>query len=146
MSDSKRKQVLDAIVDSLEGISGVKLVTQNYRGPLDNSPHKFPIIIVQDETTGIERLAYLDATAVDMKAELEVSCTCFVHDMHNDTASKRTELASSVESTLVSDTTLAALVINVEPIRIETDNGSLDNYSIFDVVFRVEYLYNHLSP
>lgn len=146
MSESKRKQVLDAIVTALEGISSVKTVTQNYKDTWDNAPHKFPIVIVQDETTEIERFAFLSSSGYDMRAEIEVSCTCYVHDMNNSLATKRTELASLVESTLVADTALAALVFNIEPVRIETDNGSIDNYSIFDVVFKVEYLYNHASP
>lgn len=146
MADSTRKDILDAIEAAVSGISSVKTVTQNYAAWWDFPSHKFPVVIIQDMNTEINRHAFVDSTADDMEAIMEVSCTCFVHDMNNSLYSKRTELISLIESTLVSDSTLAALILNIEPERIDTDNGSLDNYSIADVTFRVHYLYNHASP
>ena len=143
---SSRSTVIDAIVTALEGVSDIKTVTREYISWWDSPAHKFPVVIVRDLNTALDRHAFLDSSANDMEAVIEIACTGVVHDMNNVVAAKRDALIEDIEQTLVGNATLEGLTINVEPKRIETDNGDLDNYSIFDVVFDVDYLYNHASP
>ena len=143
---SKRKQVLDAVVAACAGITGVKSATQEYETWWQMNAHDFPRIIVRDTETELEPWSFQSSAGNDMLADMEVVVSGFVHDMHNNLATKRTDLIQDIEQTLIADSSLDALIFSIWPVRIETDNQGIDNYSIFDVVFRIQYLYNHASP
>jgi hypothetical protein len=143
---SNRKTIIDAFVSACEGISGVRGVSQNYETWWEKPAHEFPFITVRDTETTLDRHSYLSSADDDMEANLEIVATGYVHDMNNVLATKRTDLIKSIESTVVDDTTLGGLTLSVTPMSINTDDGGIDNYSICDVVFNIQYIYNHSSP
>jgi len=143
---SNRKTIIDAVVSACAGISGVKDASQEFKVWWNLLPHQYPRIIVMAEETDLERFAYLSSTDNDMQATMNITVTGYVFDEHNDLATKRTDLIKDIETAVVGDSTLSGLVLSVTPGSIRRDNGGLDNYSICDVDFEIEYLYNHASP
>ena len=148
MPDSKRKQVLDAIVTALSASTGINKAGQNVESWWEWDITNFPGVTLIDYNTEIERIAYssTDTDVDDMEARMEIVCRGFVHDMNNVLASKRTTLIKEIETVLVSSTGIAAKVKDVEILGIETDLGYIDNFSIFDSKFEVVYHFNHLQP
>ena len=148
MADSIRKQIMDAVIDALKGISqvngyqtNVRYVSERWIGydevPAKNIPAVFPV----DTDEEREPLQVGIGTTDDTQATLTVVCTCIVYDRYNETMQQRTDLMRDVEKALVNNAALAALISYIEPSSITTDGGSITNYSVWDQTFLITYVY-----
>ncbi len=146
MADSVRKTILDAVVTALEGISGIGKISTELKHWEELKPKDFPAAFPIDGDTDLERSAYAHATSEDMEAALEIIVTGYVYDRNNSLTTKRTNHIRAIELALTGDSALAALVLDCVPVKITTDKGMIENYSIFDYTFLVTYQYNHNSP
>lgn len=145
MDDSRRKQVLDAVMEVLKAIPGIGKVSTRIEAHDALKPGDFPALFPIDGDAQYSRLAFADEGAV-MECELTVVVTGYVFDARNELAKKRTDLIAAVEVALTADPTLGGVVRDVMPDRLTSDNGVLSNYSIFDFAFRVEYEYFRSEP
>jgi len=78
----------------------------------------------------------------DIESEFGIIVTCVVWDLNDSTRQARTDLMRDVEKTLLTNSSLAALIEWIEPGRITTDKGSIPNYSVWDQEFTIQYAYN----
>lgn len=143
---SSRSTVLTAIETALAASTGIRRVTRNMENWWDwRVDTEMPGVTVIDRETAIERLAYL-STGEDMEAMISLTCRGYVHDRNNDTMTKRTNLIADIEKAMTGSTGIDAVVAMVHPARVNTDEGVLENYSVFDSDYEIIYFYNHASP
>ena len=148
MANSTRSLVMSAIVTSLEGIatsayitSTLALVSESlpeHIGAIDmkNLPAVFPIDGDEDYES-----SSIGSGTNDIEARLQVVVTCVVFDKDNSTRQARTDLIRDVTKALLNDSALDALINYIEPVRTTTDQGIVQNYSIWDQEFVVNYEY-----
>ena len=146
MADSIRKQIIDAAVAALEGITNIGDVGSEYKDAGQYTVSDTPACCVLDEETTFERSAYLHDTAHDMSATMSIRIRAYEFDINNSLASKRTELIKEIELALIDDSSLAALITDIVPERLDTDYERVENWAIIDFYFTVEYDYNHNTP
>lgn len=147
MADSVRKQVIDAIAAVVLSSTGVTTVETNLKNWFDYQAHKFPVVTVLDRDTDIERLCFKESSRDDKIANMSVLIRGYVFDQNNDTSAKRTGLIRDIQVAIeTGSTAMNALIFDIPDISIETDDGIIDNYSIFDITYNVQYHYNHLTP
>jgi hypothetical protein len=113
-------------------------LTQHDQIPEKNLPAVMPIDA--DEVRGWESLA--GTSTKDLRGELTLIISCVVYDRENATRTKRLALMRDVEKCLMNDTTLGALILDIEPQRVVTDKGTIPNYSVWDHEFLIRYFYN----
>lgn len=143
---SSRSTVLSAIETALNASTGINRVTRNLENWWDWQPAvDMPGVTIIDRETAIERASYL-STGEDMEAMISLTCRGYVHDRNNDTMTKRTNLIADIEKAMTNSTAIDAVVAMVHPVRVDTDAGILENYSVFDSEFEVTYFYNHATP
>ena len=145
---SKRSNIFNAIVSSLSTSTGIQTVEQEYANWWDYMPHQFPCVTVIDRETSIERLSYRSTSLDDMQASINLTLRGYVHDFADSSsnlATARTNLVSDMEKALDSAVNSTG-IRDVRFTSIETDRGTMDNYSIIDLNCEVLYFYNHLSP
>ena len=146
MADSVRKQVLDAAEAALAAITGIGKTSQNLKPWEELGPKDFPAAFLIDSGAEYERTAYPHTSEDDMECRLTVDVYGYVFSNTRSPASKRTALIADVETAMVGNAALAALVEEVRPVSVETDSGGMDKFSIFRYTFEVIYYYNHLTP
>lgn len=147
MADSKRKQVIDAFVTAVDGISSVRTAQTLFKAWWDLKPHEFDCVIVRDGETEISEIAFPSTSEIDQEAMVRIECIGIVHDMNpENVAKKRTDLISNIESTILSSTGIGAVTDAVYAREIDTDDEQLESFGIFSFGFDVRYFYNHLSP
>jgi hypothetical protein len=78
----------------------------------------------------------------DRRGELDIIISCVVWDTLGATRTKRLELMQDVEKAMLTDATLAALIIDIDSTDIVTDKGTLVKYSVWDQRFRITYFYD----
>jgi hypothetical protein len=150
MANSVRQQVMSAVVAALETIiAGSTYVTTLAsvseslpEGPVENIdlkdvPACFPIDADEDRMP-----ALVGDDQDNMEGRLTVLITCVVHSATNSTRQARNDLMRDVEKALLNDTSLASLILDIEPTRITTDKGVIPNFSVWDQEFLVSYRYN----
>lgn len=146
MADSRRKQVIDALVSALNSSTGITTATDELKSWYDYLPHQFNVVTVIDRDTDINRLQFY-STGNDKEAIMNVTVRGYVQDNNGVLALKRTNLIRDIQNKLESGTTLTkALIWDIEDMSIETDDGLLDNYSVFDINYKIDYHYNHALP
>lgn len=147
MADTKQKQIIDAIVTALEGITGVGKVTQDEREYSGESVDDYPRLLVQHSKPRVEPISYPSSTADDMEAELEITIQGVVHNINTSNIDgDMDELMQDVEQAMAGNASLAALVKEVWP---ESDENVADldqNYGIFAMSIVAMYHYNHNTP
>jgi hypothetical protein len=150
VADSKRKVVMDAIVNSLAQSTGVQTSVQEYISWWDLDPGKFPVTILIDRESIVERAAYRSTADDDMKCELSFTIKGYVHDFGNSSdtlSSRRTGLIRDIEVALDQSTSLFLVPAKDFTVTgVNSDKGIMDNYSIVDVDCSILYYYNHLTP
>ncbi len=137
---------LNNIVTAKGYVSSVKTVSENlvpYSNMGEsNTPALYPIDTneVKEEWTFPRT-----ATATDMKATLTVLITSYLFTRGGVTASSRCDLLKDIEKAMVNSTamTLVTNLIDIRPMRVVTDQGTIENYSIHDQEFELDYVYNH---
>jgi len=101
-----------------------------------------------------ERLAIsgiVPTTATGFQLRLEVESTAalneyfYVDDLRVARRSMRTErlgLMVDIEKCLLNDSALNDLIIDIEPMNIITDKGTIPNYSVWDQSYKITYFYS----
>jgi hypothetical protein len=146
MADSIRKQIVDEVVSILGLSTGITTVKDYLHNPFEFNSHDFPVVSVLDQDTDIDRWTYR-SSGDDKEAVLQLLIRGFVHDQNNQTSRKRTNLIRDIQQSLQTGSTgLTALIFDIEDRSIETDDGILDNYSVFDIMYNITYHYNHDTP
>ena len=112
--------------------------------PNDLDGDKMPACFILDENETKEPFSIFSVAGEDMQSTLTISVTSIVFDRSGDTAMARTDLIVDIESAVVSDAGLLALLIEpASPTTTETDQGYFGNYSVFKQSFDCVYIYNH---
>ena len=149
MANSIRQQIMDAVIDALEGITVangyvtevayISEILPYSIEQIDKSklPAGFPIDT--DETK--EQMSF--GSANNMTAILTVLITWIVFQKNNVTRQARCDLLRDCEKAMMSDSSLAALILQIYPTRVTTDKGQIPNYSVFDQEFEISYIYSH---
>jgi len=150
MANSIRQQIMSAVVIALDAIvAGSTYVTTVAHvseslpeGPIEHIdlskiPACFPIDA--DEDRGPSLVGEADG---NMEGRLTVLITCAVYSATNSTRQARNDLMRDVEKALMNDSSLDALTLDVEPMRVVTDKGVIPNFSVWDQEFLVTYRYN----
>lgn len=144
---STRKQIVDAFVDALEDITGIGEVTQDYEVWVADKPREYPKILVDAQKPEVERAYFLDDSAEDMAARMEVRVLLRTWSRWKTrVAVDVDDVMQDIEQAIVADATLAGLVIDVRLESDEIDVGSSDHLGFSTMVFVVEYEYNHNTP
>jgi len=150
MANSVRQQIMSAVTAALTAIvagstyvSTVAHVSESLpEGPvqdidLSKVPACFPIDA--DET---RQPALVGDDEDNMEGRLTVLVTCVVYSATNSTRQARNDLMRDVEKALLGDSTLASLIVDIEPSKVTTDKGVIPNFSVWDQEFLVAYRYN----
>ncbi len=151
MADSIRAQVMTAVLSALTGIttargyqSSVVTVSENIRHWTACNPNEMPAIFPID--TGEDKdYASFGTSSRDMRSRLSVVITSYLYKLGGVTAGTRSDLLRDVEKAMVNSTAMTTVnnVLFIRPIRVTTDQGTIDNYSIHDQEFQIEFLYSH---
>ena len=153
MANSVRQNIMVAVVSSLTNIASgstyatdVKFVSENIKhwAEVDNS--KFPAVFPIDTDETKESFTFRpDGTAYDMKSTLTILVTSYLYSRTGVTSTARGNLLRDIEKAMMNATAMTTIanVIDIRPMRVTTDQGTLDNYSIHDQEFAIDYLYNH---
>ena len=149
MANSIRQQIMDAVITALEGITVANGYTTEVAHISESLPYsieqvdksKLPAGFPIDTDEDKEQLFF--GTTNDMNAKLTILITWIVFDKNNLTRQARCDLLRDCEKAMMSDSSLAALILEIHPTKVTTDKGQIPNYSVFDQEFEVSYLYNH---
>ena len=147
---SIRQQIMSAVTTALTAIvagatyvSTVAQVSESLpEGPVEHIDPKdvpacFPI-----DADELRSPALVGDDEDNMEGRLTVLVTCVVYSATNSTRQARNDLMRDVEKALLNDSSLAALILDIEPARVTTDKGVIPNFSVWDQEFLVSYRYN----
>ena len=144
---SKQKQIVDAMITALSGISSVNKVTQDMTEYSQSDDQDYNVVFVNPKRPEVDRFAYLHPTSDDMMARMEVIVEGNVWDEYaDDIDAQLDQLSADVETALTGDSALSGLTIEVVLSEDDYTTSVDDRYGIFSATYVVEYLYNHLSP
>jgi len=108
--------------------------------------NKLPACFILDESETKEALTIFSDTGEDMTSILSISVTSVIFDREGDTILARTDLMVDIETAIVGDAGLLALLIEpASPTTVETDQGYFGNYSVFKQTFDCQYIYAHAT-
>ncbi len=149
MANSVRHQIMDAYIAALKGITkangyqtNVKRVSEKLEGHEQISKSDLPALFPIDTDEKRAWVLIGATTDANLEAELTIMTTCVVYDRLNSTRQQRTDLMRDVGKAVMNDTTLGALIIDIEPMGVVTDQGTIPNYSIWDQKHLITYRYN----
>ena len=148
MADSTRHQIMDAVIEALEGITKlagyettVKKVSEQWVPYTEMDLKDVPAIFPLDADESKEYISIgIGEDAVE--AELGILCTCYVFDAKNDTRLKRTNMMRDVEKALCNNSAVDALIEFIEPGDVVTEKGSIQDWSIWEQNFKITYRYS----
>jgi len=141
---STRKQVIDGIEDALTNSTGIRTVTRDLIPWWDYDDVDYPIVTMLDRVT--ERaLETFPSTGLDREARVQLNVRGYLYDRNNNLADKRQRLIADIEVAMQS-TDVTSVAAAVYPMNVETDDGTLENYSVIDNEFEVVYFYNKSTP
>jgi hypothetical protein len=138
-----REQILDAIKAALQASTGIHYVTDRKESWWDWGQNRYPgvCIITGDEED--RRFCYSDSTAfTDMQSKMRVSVIGYVFDKSNNLGTKRSDLIGAIEKAVSNDSTVTGLVGDIVLNKVQTDKGVLENFSVVNCEFGLDYLYN----
>lgn len=153
MASSIRQNIMVAVVSSLTNItttngysSTVQFVSENMKSFQELGTDKFPALFPIDTDETKESFTFRpDTSALDMKSTLTILVTSYLYSRTGVTASSRCDLLKDIEKAIMNATAMTTIsnVLDIRPTKVTTDQGTLDNYSIHDQEFQIDYLYNH---
>jgi hypothetical protein len=147
MAESVRKQIVDAFVAAIRGVSVIGKVTTDRRAYTADGIDDYPKVHVGSEKPEVERAYYPHPTSPDMHAMMEISVEGVVQNITKSSiAGELDTLMQAVEQAIVGDETLTGLVLDIILASDEIVEDLDQGYGIFSGVYQVEYLYNHNSP
>jgi len=147
MADSKRKRIMDAVLSAIANVTSLAYVSERLVHWEELDASKFPACFPVDTDERKEPHVLFESATEDMHSILTLVLTCYCYDAAGNTRQQRTDLIKNIEAEFgLRATALNALVVTITATRVVTDKGALDNYSIFDCEYEVEYLYDHTDP
>ena len=118
--------------------------TLDLKHPSELDKSKFPALFPVDGDEVKEALALFGSAGDDMQSTMELVVTGMIHEPSGATALPRSDLIKDVEKALVMDDELTALLMErISPTKVVTDKGYFGNYSIFDMIYELTYVYDH---
>ena len=153
MANSVRQQVMVAVVSSLTNITSgatyvtnVAFVSENIKHFAELGTDKFPAIFPIDTDETKEAFTFgPNTSALDMKSTLTVLVTSYLYSRTGVTVQARSDLLRDIEKAMMNATAITTItnIIDIRPMKVTTDQGTVENYSIHDQEFQIDYLYNH---
>lgn len=153
MANSIRQQIMVAVVSSLSNISeyngyqtDVEFVSENMKHFTELGTDKFPAVFPIDTDETKESFTFRpDTSALDMKSTLTVLVTSYLFSRTGVTSTARGDLLRDIEKAMMNATAMTTItnVLDIRPMKVTTDQGTVENYSIHDQEFQIDYLYNH---
>lgn len=145
MADSAIKDIVDAAATALGTITGIGLVTRDYRTFHSDGKQKYPKLYIDHTIPEAEWIAFEHATAHDMEGEVELVIEGEV------TAKYRTSIDTALDS-LLQNTIKKVLALsenNIMSVNLG-EVGSIsdlsERFGYFRATFSVRYTFNHNSP
>lgn len=141
-----------AVLSSLSNISeyngyetDIKFVSENMKHFSELGQDKFPALFPIDTDEQKESFTFRGSTALDMKSTLTILVTSYLFSRTGVTVQARSDLLRDVEKAIMNATAMTTMsgILDIRPIRVTTDQGTIENYSIHDQEFAIDYLYNH---
>lgn len=136
---------LTNITSSSTYITNVAFVSENMKHFAELGPEKFPALFPIDTDEQRESFTFRGASALDMKSTLTVLVTSYLFSRTGVTVQARSDLLRDVEKAMMNATAMTTMsnILDIRPVRVTTDQGTIENYSIHDQEFAIDYLYNH---
>jgi hypothetical protein len=141
MAKSERHKIMDAVIAALRGVSGMATVSEEFKGYDELESKDFPACFPIDANEEHEQFA-IGSGEDTMVARLTLLVTAYVHSPIGDTRRLRTDMLRDINKALLNDTNLAALILDIQPVSVQTDQGIIENYSLWNQEFEITYLYN----
>lgn len=142
-----------AVVSSLSNIStdngyetDVEFVSENIKHFSELGTDKFPAIFPIDTNEAKESFTFRGITgAQDMKSTLTVLVTSYLYSRTGVTVQARSDLLRDIEKAMMNATAMTEItsITDIRPASVTTDQGTIENYSIHDQEFAIDYVYNH---
>ena len=134
---------MDKVVTALNGVSGVKYVSEVFQ-PYDVVPHKnLPACFPVDTDEQHEPFTMGDAGQI--QATLTVLVTVYIFDATNNTRKTRTDMIWAINAAMLNDVYLEDLILDIQPVSVQTDQGFIENYSLWTQEFEITYLYDRTT-
>jgi len=147
MADSKRKRIMDAVLSALANVTSLVYVSERLVHWEELDASKFPACFPIDADEVKEPHVLFESADEDMLSKLTLILTCYCYDAQGATRQQRTDLIKNIEAEFsLRASALNALVLTITATRVVTDKGALDNYSVFDCEYEIQYLYDHTDP
>ena len=153
MANSVRQQIMVAVVSSLTNITtdngyqtDVEFVSENIKHFSELGTDKFPAIFPIDTDETKESFTFRESTsAQDMKSTLTVLVTSYLYSRTGVTVQARSDLLRDIEKALMNATAMTTIsnIYDIRPMKVTTDQGTIENYSVHDQEFAIDYTYNH---
>ncbi len=150
---SERYYILTKVIKVLEKITIANgfLTDVNYvsetldiEHPEKLDKNKFPALFPVDGDEVKEAFAIFGGAGDDMQSTIELIVTGMIYERTGATALQRSNLIKDVEKAIVMDDELTALLLErPSPTKVITDKGFFGNYSLFDMIFEMTYVYDH---
>lgn len=139
------------VVSALTGIttargytSSVLTVSERIRHYSEMGDGEMPALFPIDTNEAKQSMTFRGASAQDMKATLTVLVTSYLFNRGGVTSSSRSAILQDVEKAMMTATAMTVSgVLDVRPTKVTTDQGTVENYSIHDSEFEIDYTYNH---
>ena len=147
MPDSKRKQITDAIISAVSGVTGMGKVTQDEEDWARADGQDLPICFVAIQKPAVLRVYFEHPTADDMEAELAMRISC--QSLSEFGSTKRADvdaLMKNIEIALAADSAVEALVLDLHLVSDTIDIGSSENRGFCYLDYTGAYQYNHATP
>jgi hypothetical protein len=138
-----RQQILAAIKAALQAETSIQYVTEKKEQWWDWGQNKYPGICIVVGAEEDMRFCFSGTTDLDdMQSKMRVNVIGYVFDKTNNLATKRSALISAIETAVSNDTTVTGLVGDIVLNKVQTDKGELENFSVVNCEFGLDYLYN----
>lgn len=154
MANSTRQDIMIAVLSALSNIttargyqSSVKTCTESIKHWQEVGQDNFPALFPIDSDEAKEPFTFRDTSAQDMKSTLTIVVTSYLYSRTGVTASARCDLLRDIECAMLNATAMTTItnVLDIRPVRVTTDQGTIENYSIHDSEFAIDYTYNHVN-
>lgn len=152
MAASVRQAIMVGVTSALTGItvargyqSSVLTVSENIRTYSEMGDGEMPACFPIDTNERKEALTFRQTTTGDMKATLTVLVTSYLFARGGVSSGTRSDLLRDIEKAIVNATAMTSVVgvLDIRPTKVVTDQGTVENYSIHDSEFEIDYTYNH---
>ena len=77
-----------------------------------------------------------------MQSKMRVNVIGYAFDMTNNLGTKRSDLIGNIEKVVANSTAVTDLVEDIVLEKVQTDKGELENFSVINCEFGLDYLYN----